>query len=64
MNIGKEYDFDEGLAMDIITKKRVNKPKQIASSKKKYKNFVGYFRNNAKNYQYDYEEDYYEPENK
>ena len=57
------YDFDEGKAMNLLKKKRVNKPKKRAS-KKKYKNIEGAYRNNVKNYQYDYEEDFYEPENK
>lgn len=58
------YDFDEKKAMDILKKKRVNKPSKKKAYKGKYRNVEGAYRNNAKNYQYDYEEDFYEPENK
>lgn len=58
--------FDENKAMDLLVKKRHNK-KIISKSKitSKYRrvNDDGKFRNNARNFQFDYEEDYYEPEN-
>lgn len=57
-------DFDENKAMNLLIKKRHNKKITKASSKNsRYKrvNDNGVYRNNAKNFQYDYEEDYYEP---
>ena len=57
-------DFDENKAMNLLIKKRHNK-KTVKSSGRtsKYKrvNDNGVYRNNARNFQYDYEEDYYEP---
>lgn len=56
--------FDENKAMDLLVKKRFNNKKAKVSSKtSKYKrvNDNSQFRNNARNFQYDYEEDYYEP---
>lgn len=56
--------FDENKAMDLLIKKRHNR-KTTSKSKKtsKYRrvNDDGKFRNNARNFQFDYEEDYYEP---
>lgn len=60
-------DFDENKALDLLIKKRHNNKKLKASSKtSRYKrvNDSSQFRNNARNFQYDYEEDYYEPEKK
>jgi len=58
-------EFDENRAMSLITKKRHNKKKVGASSKSsRYKrvNDRSPYRNNARHFQFDYEEDYYEPE--
>ncbi|MBC2576630.1 hypothetical protein [Peptostreptococcus canis] len=56
--------YDENKALDLITKKKFNK-KKINISKKgsRYKrvNDNSVYRNNARNFQYDYEEDFYEP---
>lgn len=57
-------DFDENKAMDLLLKKRHNKRKTGPSKKSsRYKrvNDSGSFRNNARHFQFDYEEDYYEP---
>ena len=57
-------DFDENKAMNLLIKKRHNK-KTTKSSRKnsKYKrvNDNSVYRNNSRHFQYDYEEDYYEP---
>ncbi|SCI52982.1 MULTISPECIES: hypothetical protein [unclassified Romboutsia] len=45
-----KYNYDDDLSL-LISKKK----------KKQAKNKDSVFRNNYKNYQYDYEEDFYEP---
>ncbi len=45
-----KYNYDDDLSLLIEKKKQ-----------KQAKNKDGVFRNNYKNYQYDYEEDFYEP---
>ena len=45
-----KYNYDDDLSLLIEIKKQ-----------KQAKNKDGVFRNNYKNYQYDYEEDFYEP---
>lgn len=45
-----KYNYDDDLSL-LISKKK----------KKQSKGKDGVFRNNYKNYQYDYEEDFYEP---
>ena len=44
--------FEENDDMSILIKKKLKKTSKIKGSE---------FRNNYKNYQYDYEEDFYEP---
>ena len=56
--------FDENKALGLMGKKRHNhtKTKKVArTSRYKRVNDTSVFRNNARNFQYDYEEDYYEP---
>ncbi len=56
--------YDENKATDLLIKKRHNKKKVGAAKKNsRYKrvNDNSSFRNNARHFQYDYEEDYYEP---
>ncbi len=56
--------YDENKAMDLLIKKRHNKKKIGARNKtSRYKrvNDRSVYRNNARNFQYDYEEDFYEP---
>lgn len=56
--------FDENKAMDLLIKKRNNKKKTDLSKKNsRYKrvNDSSEYRNNSRNFQYDYEEDFYEP---
>lgn len=56
--------YDENKALDLITKKRHNKKKTSSSKKNsRYKrvNDTSVYRNNARNFEFDYEEDYYEP---
>lgn len=56
--------YDENKAMDLLIKKRHNKKKINAKKKtSRYKrvNDNSVYRNNARYFQYDYEEDYYEP---
>lgn len=57
--------YDENKAMDLLTKKRHNNKKKTGAKSKtsRYKrvNDNSVYRNNARNFQYDYEEDYYEP---
>lgn len=56
--------YDENRAMDLLVKKRHNKKKASAKDKtSRYKrvNDNSVYRNNARHFQYDYEEDYYEP---
>lgn len=60
-------EYDENKAMDLFVKKRHNNKKTKASKKNSiYKrvNNDGVFRNNARNFEFDYEEDFYEPRNK
>ncbi|MGL5313628.1 MAG: hypothetical protein ACRC92_10295 [Peptostreptococcaceae bacterium] len=52
LNSKDKVKFDENDDMSLLIKKK---------SKKAPKNKNSEFRNNYKNYQYDYEEDFYEP---
>ena len=52
-NMAKEYD--ENNALGLVVKK---------TSRYKRVNDTSVFRNNARNFQFDYEEDYYEPHSK
>ena len=64
-NMAKEYD--ENTALGLVVKKRHNQTKASKSGKtSRYKrvNDTSVFRNNARNFQFDYEEDYYEPHSK
>lgn len=64
-NMAKEYD--ENKALGLVVKKRHNHTKASKSGKtSRYKrvNDTSVFRNNARNFQFDYEEDYYEPHSK
>lgn len=64
-NMAKEYD--ENKALGLVVKKRHNKTKVSKLGKtSRYKrvNDTSVFRNNARNFQFDYEEDYYEPHSK
>ena len=64
-NMAKEYD--ENKALGLVVKKRHNQTKASKSGKTSiYKrvNDTSVFRNNARNFQFDYEEDYYEPHSK
>lgn len=60
-----DTSFDEKKALDLFQKKRTNIKKNKTSEKGSiYRrvNDTGKYRNNARNFQYDYEEDFYEPE--
>lgn len=64
-NMAKEYD--ENKALELVVKKRRNQTKASKLGKtSRYKrvNDTSVFRNNARNFQFDYEEDYYEPHSK
>jgi hypothetical protein len=64
-NMAKEYD--ENKALGLVIKKRHNQTKASKLGKtSRYKrvNDTSVFRNNARNFQFDYEEDYYEPHSK
>lgn len=64
-NMAKEYD--ENKALGLVVKKRHNRTKTSKLGKtSRYKrvNDTSVFRNNARNFQFDYEEDYYEPHSK
>ncbi len=64
-NMAKEYD--ENKALGLVVKKRHNRTKASKLGKtSRYKrvNDTSVFRNNARNFQFDYEEDYYEPHSK
>ena len=64
-NMAKEYD--ENKALGLVVKKRHNQTKESKLGKtSRYKrvNDTSVFRNNARNFQFDYEEDYYEPHSK
>ncbi|WAW14948.1 hypothetical protein [Peptostreptococcus equinus] len=63
----KNYNFDENRAMNLLTKKHQNsseKKSKLKDSKFKRVNDSGVYRNNARHFQFDYEEDYYEPNRK
>lgn len=63
----KNYNFDENRAMNLLTKKHQNSSKKkskLKDSKFKRVNDSGVYRNNARHFQFDYEEDYYEPNRK
>lgn len=64
-NMANEYD--ENKALGLVVKKRHNQTRAKKSGRtSRYKriNDTSVFRNNARNFQYDYEEDYYEPHSK
>lgn len=60
-------EYDENKALGLVVKKRHNQTRAKKSGRtSRYKrvNDTSVFRNNARNFQYDYEEDYYEPNSK
>ena len=64
-NMAEEYD--ENKALELVVKTRHNQTKASKLGKtSRYKrvNDTSVFRNNARNFQFDYEEDYYEPHSK
>lgn len=59
-------EFDENKAMGLFVKKWHNQKKSRTSKKNSaYRrvNDRGVYRNNAKAFEFDYEEDFYEPKN-
>lgn len=52
LNSKDKPKFNENDDMSVLIKKKSQKTQKVKGSE---------FRNNYKNYQYDYEEDYYEP---
>lgn len=62
-----DNNFDENKAMDLLKKKLHNTPRKkkiLKDSKYKRVNDSGAYRNNARHFQFDYEEDFYEPNKK